>query len=93
MPPAPAAPAEAPPAEAPPPVAEPAQAPPAWRTMRPKRGRRAREQAAAPAHQPPPQAVPQHVPMMQMDPTRSWAPWQRMLNLVIFLVKLADAVK
>ncbi|KAI0088291.1 hypothetical protein BDY19DRAFT_190179 [Irpex rosettiformis] len=77
-PPAPAAPAEAPPAEHQPPP-EPAQAPPAWRTMRPRRGRRAREQAAAAAAPAPPPAA-QHMappPMMQMDPSRSWPlPWQ-----------------
>ena len=81
MPPASAAPPETPADQPPPapPAPEPAQAPPAWRTMRPRRGRKAREAAAAAA--PAPAPPPSHMAppsMMQMDPARSWPlPWQR----------------
>lgn len=76
---------EVPAAEEPSAPQEPTQAPPAWRTMRPRRGRKARETTApapAPAGPPPPVA-PQHMapsmmPVPQvMDPTRSWATWMR----------------
>lgn len=90
------APAEPLTTEEPPAPPEPTQAPPAWRTMRPRRGRKAREAAAAAAAGPPPPQQPPTAPHLApgsmmpvpqgIDPTRSWATWMRTCSIFEFSV-------